>query len=256
MRGRRGWVVTVVLVCTVAAGCDGGAEVCFDAPTAMHRVRVYDLVMPAVGIAGAEGCLLVDGAACGCRVTDENGEVDYPVPVGVEFMSRVSANAYLSTYGFGYNVYGDGYLATFPMISELLAGTYSIYFETEVDLDLGVAAVWALPSPGESLEGTSLQLLDASREPVGEAHGPFYGDGHRPVPDAEASLGPMALAYFVNLPPGTYFARAIGADGTDLYARCDEAGGGWERDLEGDLVLEIQVFGRGLSIASRFSCTP
>jgi hypothetical protein len=249
-------VVTVVLVCTAAAACDGGAQPCFDGPTATYRFRAYDVVSPGTRVAGAEACLLMDGVACGCRVTDEMGETDYPMPVGMGVVPRLSAQGYLSTHAFVPVVHGDGYVASVPMLGDRLEDAYSIHADREVDLDLGVATVWARPAFPESLEGTVLQLLDRSGVPMEEAHGPLYT--HWGVSDllgTDASLGPTAMAFFVNLPPGTYFARAIGPDGDDLYARCNETGSGWERDLEGDLVLELEVFGQGLYTVSRFQCT-
>jgi hypothetical protein len=149
--------------------------------------------------------------------------------------------------------------ARYRLLSRVLLEAGTAGLGLEVDWTRGFAVVEAWPVHGASLDGTVAELLDASAMPVEGADGPFYIDaaGDRlPDPEATASIGPNVFAGWMNLAPGQHFARLTGSDGEPLLDRCGLLESGWERTLNGERVLEMEVFAGVGSNAIDRECAP
>jgi hypothetical protein len=254
MRGRmfvRGALVAG-LVASIS-GCGTEEAACFEGPSVTYTAQFFDFLAdePREGVAF---CLMVDSRPCGCRTSNANGWVDLEIPADTEVTVRASDGDLINWYIFPRSVRNTSSSHRPP--SRTLVSGLGAFLGVEVSWDLGVVGVDAFPVEGASLEGTVVDLVDASGAPVQSGDGPVYVVDRMPYPDASASLGPSVLAVWANLPPGPIFARLTGSDGEPLLDRCDLHQSGWRREINGEAFFEFEVFAGAVSTVIARYCEP
>jgi hypothetical protein len=259
MRGRM-FVSGVLLaaLATIASGCGGNEAPCFQGPSVTYSARIEDWIDRSLGIEGMDACLVVEGAPCGCRTTNAEGWVELRLPASAEVGVRFSSELYRPAIYF-YATPAGGYLgAQYRLIPRPVADALAATYGFDVDWYAAVVVVEAHPIAGASLEGSTVELLDASGAPLVDGIGPFYSDPIRNVPDPEASasLGSHLFAIWGNLPPGPVLVRATSSAGEPLFAGCGHTESGWVRDLNGEPVVAMDTFPGAMSVAIARECTP
>jgi hypothetical protein len=199
---------------------------------------------------------MTDAGACGCQRTDAGGWAELLVPAGAEVHVRLAGDGKVPVHNFYTPQYSSVQWRHYMFPTHLLQA----YFPVEIDLETrGGVSVIIEPVDGASLEGSQVEVLDASGAPVDDAAGPIYAslDGVTDL-EATASLGLTVAALWANLPAGRHFVRATSAAGNNIYESCSPSrpGTGWQRDLDGEVVLEVEVFPGAGSSTLRYECSP
>jgi hypothetical protein len=263
MRGRM-FVSGALLAALVAplSGCGTDEGPCFEGPAVTYTHRFEDWINASVPIEEVEVCHMVGERACGCQRSDATGRLDLPLPAGEEVMVRIRSDVHVPLVSFYETLLAAGFYVVYPMVSLPLMQAYADMVGVEPTFFgsgavLGAVAASAAPVDGASMEGSLFELLDPSGMPV-EVDGPFYSDqvGGLPAVDASSSVGNAAFAVWANVPPGRYVVRVRTASGENLYEKCSVAVFGWERRLDGDVVMEIEVFAGHASTVARRECEP
>jgi hypothetical protein len=258
MRGRM-FVRGVLLAALVAppSGCGAEEAPCFEGPAVTYTEQYVDIMSVDVPLEGVEACLIIGGSACGCRTSDATGYVELALPADAEVVWRFSRDDMVPVFSFIRPPVSGAVHSRRRVATRTLLSAFASFVGVDVDWSLGFAVVEAYPVDGTSLAGSVAELREGSEALVQEGSGPIYLEAEGLIDvDATASVGSSVAAVWLNLPPGRLFAGLEGSQCEPLLPRCDWFYSGWPRELDGELVLEMEVFAGAMTSVIARECTP